>query len=207
MRTLHLRYDRVFNGEWALNKLNVLFTFQVNCPGCFMYGFPMMQQLNAEFAQAEVAFLGLSTAFEDFEFNTPENTLALITDKKVVGETAKMLASQSLSRYEVPIDFPIATDSRVKAEELEGNELIDKICRTNPNFPYWAEFDKTLLRQKVRDYLHRQSKISFTFTVNQFRGTPTFVIFNDKMEILKEWFGHVDYQQMAGALREAIDQL
>lgn len=206
MQKLHLKYQAVYNGTFELKKINLLFTFQVNCPGCFSYGFPLLNQLRQSFKD-DIGFLGLSTAFEDFELNTMENTLALASSGAVVGETAKMLTSQGLSTYPESIDFPIAMDAEVSDEELSDNSLIDKICEINPDFSVWAQFDQDQLRQKVRDYLRRQRKISFTFTVNQFRGTPTFVIFNDQMEILQQWFGHVSAPQIEDTLKEALKRL
>lgn len=206
MQKLHLKYQPVYNGTFELKKVNLLFTFQVNCPGCFSYGFPLVSQLKQTFKD-DVGYLGLSTAFEDFELNTMENTLALASSGIVVGETAKMLSSQGLSTYPQSISFPITMDAEVTDEELAENSLIDKICEINPGFSIWAQFDQDQLRQKVRDYLRRQRKISFTFTVNQFRGTPTFVIFNDQMEILQQWFGHVSAPQIEDTLKEALKRL
>jgi len=36
---IQLKIDRVLQGSFDLKALN-LFVFQVNCPGCFIYGFP-----------------------------------------------------------------------------------------------------------------------------------------------------------------------
>lgn len=206
MQKLHLRYQAISKHTFELKKVNLLFVFQVNCPGCFVYGFPLVNRLKGQFGD-EPGYLGLSTAFEDFELNTPDNTLALIENGTTVGETRKMLNSQGLETYSEPISFPIASDDMIAPEELSDNDLVDKICNINPNFSIWAQFDQDLLRQKVRAYLAQQSKISFTFTVNQFRGTPTFVIFNDEMEIIQQWFGHVAPELVENTLEDALKRL
>ena len=76
---LHLHYSRELQGKFSLKELNFLFVFQVNCPGCFLYGIPTVNQLYLEFG-SQVGFLGLSTAFEDFEFNSRENTVKLLEE-------------------------------------------------------------------------------------------------------------------------------
>lgn len=206
MQQLHLKYDQVLNGSFSPKKINLLFTFQVNCHGCFSYGFPLVNAIQDKFQQ-EIGYLGLSTAFEDFDMNTSEHTKQLVDFGVPVGETKKMLTSQGLTKYPETLDFPIAMDHTVTADELEDNSVVDKICQINPDFHIWAQHDQDLLRQKVSHYLRGQSKISFTFTVNQFRGTPTFVIFNDKMDILHQWFGHVSASTIEAALKEALKRL
>ena len=203
MQLLHLQYDEVMNGTFTTQKVNLLFTFQVNCPGCFAYGFPLVSSIKNKFKE-DIGYLGLSTAFEDFELNTAKNTQRLVNSGAVVGETQKMFTSQGIDQYSGSIDFPIAMDHIIKEQELENNIFVDKICRINPDFDSWSTLNKELLRQKVRDYLRQQSKISFTFTANQFRGTPTFIIFNDKMEILHHWFGHITPTQVEDSLTAAL---
>jgi len=69
-------------------------------------------------------------------------------------------------------------------------ELITNICSTNPNFSIWSEYDQDLLRRKVSIYIDNQEKTSLTFVANQFKGTPTLVLFNEKNELISSWFGH-----------------
>jgi thioredoxin-related protein len=79
---------------------------------------------------------------------------------------------------------------------IESNEELDSmagnICLLNPNFQSWAIPEQQALQRKVLDYLMSLQKVAVTFTSNQFRGTPTFVLFNKKEEVLHTWFGHVD---------------
>jgi len=79
--------------------------FQVNCPGCFIYGFPR-QQAALEVSSVGLNVLGLSTAFEDFEYNTAANTELLLTEMKLVGATRQALGEF----YSQAIDFPVAVD-------------------------------------------------------------------------------------------------
>ena len=93
MAKLHLKYSPLDNQPVAPKALNLLFVFQVNCPGCFAYGFPLVNRLMRELESEQIGFLGMSTAFEDFELNTADNTRLLLEEGKPVGETAKMLSN------------------------------------------------------------------------------------------------------------------
>ena len=56
----------LLKGTFQLRAINIAFVFQVNCPGCFIYGFPVMNNLYGKFKD-KIGFIGISTAFEDFE--------------------------------------------------------------------------------------------------------------------------------------------
>jgi len=92
---IQLKIDRVLQGSFDLKALNLLFVFQVNCPGCFIYGFPRQQA--ALEGQSGLNVLGLSTAF-DFEYNTAANTELLLTEMKLVGATRQALGEFYLKR-------------------------------------------------------------------------------------------------------------
>ncbi len=195
MNRLKLEYDALLQGDFKVGKLNFLFAFQVNCPGCFFYGFPVVNELYHKHNGA-INFLGLSTAFEDFEFNTRENTTLLLNDKKLVGETKKALNEQGYQVYPQNIDFPIAMDRMQNKADFISDENIESICRLNPNYDIWPDFEQKQLHENIEKYLEQQSNIPSTFTLNQFRGTPTFVVFNEEYSVLEHWFGHKTPQEI-----------
>ena len=49
MSKFHLNIQELVQGDFILNKVNMAFVFQVNCPGCFIYGIPMMNKLYNSF--------------------------------------------------------------------------------------------------------------------------------------------------------------
>ncbi len=71
---IQLKIDRVLQGSFDLKALNLLFVFQVNCPGCFIYRFPLIIKLYWKYRESGLNVLGLSTAFEDFDYNTAANS-------------------------------------------------------------------------------------------------------------------------------------
>lgn len=199
MTKLHLKYD-LLRGDFTPGPRNFLFTFQVNCPGCFFYGLPVVNALHHEFKN-EISFLGLSTAFEDFELNTRANTEALLNSGTIVGETQKALTQRGYETYPEPIDFPVGMD--VEAG-LNTPEAIDTICNLNPNFQIWPPFEQEAMRGKVREYLTQSEHLHYTFTLNQFKGTPSFVLFDDQMRVHEQWFGHREPEAISALLRTWI---
>lgn len=189
MGKLKLEFERHWNKEFVLSELNLLFVFQVNCPGCFTHGFPMVEQIREKY-RADLNFVTLSTAFEDFDLNTSDNTSLLIEDAAFVGEVKKAEAFHRLDENNLPRDYPVLMDKLVKPDEFLTEDMIGEVCNTNPNYRYWSSFDQKLLQQKVIDYYKHNEWIALTFHLNQFRGTPTFVIFNKEYDILDTWFGH-----------------
>ncbi|AUP80171.1 hypothetical protein [Flavivirga eckloniae] len=204
MKKLHLHFDRMIQGEFNLRALNFLFVFQVNCPGCFLYGIPLVNKLFSEFNQ-DMSFLGISTAFEDFEYNNEENTNLLISSGQMVGETKKALAKEGFDVYPNKINFPLAMDE-MASESFDLSSTAEKICQLNPNYAIWPDFEQSALLRRVKGYLNALEKIALTFTINQFRGTPTMLVFNDAYEILFHQFGHVKYDVLKTNLKDLVDR-
>jgi len=205
MQKLELHYDTVLNGKFSLTKLNFLFLFQVNCPGCFLFGFPMVNQLYEEF-HSTISFLGISTAFEDFEWNNDENTRLLLERQEVVGETKKALRQQGLTSFPLPIPFPIAMD-KIADATFNYQLAAARLCSTFPNFSSRTQPEQDAITKNALNYLKGQESISLTFTLNQLRGTPTFLVINDKLEILHHSFGHTTLSEMKKTLNDFIHQL
>ncbi len=205
MQKLHLHYGALLKGEFSLKELNLLFLFQVNCPGCFLYGFPMVNQLYEEF-HPNISFLGISTAFEDFEWNNEVNTRLLLERQEVVGETKKALQQQGLTSFTLPIPFPVAMDK--KADDSFDYQLAAiRLCSTFPNFSSRTQPEQDAITRNALNYLKGQESISLTFTLNQLRGTPTFLLINNKYEILHHSFGHITPLEMKKMLNDFVHQL
>ena len=181
----HLHYSSELQGKFSLKELNFLFVFQVNCPGCFLYGMPTFNQLHLEFG-SQVGFLGLSTAFEDFEFNSEANTAKLLEEGLLVGETNKALQTTT---YPGQIDFPVAMDQMAN-DHFDLERAAITLCSLNPDYTSWPISDQKALKERVLIYLKQQEKLSLTFTLNQLRGTPSFLLFDQRYQILDHFFGH-----------------
>ena len=63
--------------------------FQVNCPGCFMYGIPESIEIFDKYKSKDVSVLGMATAFEDFDKNTLKNLELLVKTGKLLERQRK----------------------------------------------------------------------------------------------------------------------
>ncbi len=181
---IQIQLDRILQGSFELQALNLIFVFQVNCPGCFLYGFPLVNKLHERYRSAGLNVLGISTAFEDFELNTAANTELLLTQKQTVGATRRSIGAI----YDLAIDFPIAVDRLTTGTELATPEHIEFLCGMMSGKDL---ADREALRQKVKDYLQKDAQTSATFTLNNLPGTPTFLLIDRHQQLLERWFGHI----------------
>jgi hypothetical protein len=200
MTTIQLRIDRVLQGSFDLKTLNLLFVFQVNCPGCFLYGFPLVNKLHWKYRQSSLNVLGLSTAFEDFDYNTSANTELLLTEKKLVGATRRALGEF----YSQTIDVPIAVDQLTTGIALATLENIEAFTETIPAFKNLSSSEQAAIREKVNLYLQQHGKTSATFTLNHLPGTPTFLLVDQNLQLLDGWFGHTPEEDVMERIEKHI---
>ncbi len=188
MTKIELCIEDLLQGKLELKALNLLFVFQVNCPGCFIYGFPLVNQMYWRYRDLGLNVLGLATAFEDFDYNTAENIQLLLTEKKTVGATRKALGET----YSQSIDFPIAVDCLITAAKLASPESMKFLCEAIVGFDNLKGTQQDHIHQNIRACLQRTNQASATFSLNQLPGTPTFLLVDQNLQLLEGWFGHAD---------------
>lgn len=190
MSKFHLSIQELLQGEFKENKVNIAFVFQVNCPGCFIYGIPIMNHLYKSF-NSKAGFIGVGTAFEDFEYNNEANLKLLLEKGTLVGETKKYYKTNfGVSKYlDIP-DFPIAFDTITASEQLVNSNKIELICNAIPNFEKFSESEKEIVLSKIKSYYADVPLIAETFSLNQLQGTPSFIIFDNHYNILGSYFGY-----------------
>ncbi|HMR57868.1 MAG TPA: hypothetical protein PKC10_11125 [Cyclobacteriaceae bacterium] len=194
---LNLKYQQIVQGNFSLKRTNLMMAFQVNCPGCFMHGFPLLTELQNHFGSSLNCF-ALSTAFEDFELNTAENTKKLLTSGEPVGETLK--AYQTGLPY--TISLPVLMDNLIAKKELISHAFIESVCRNVAEKTISAE-ELRNLQESLHNYYRQMPTCGYTFAANLMRGTPSFFLFTDTLEILAQWFGHAD----STLVKEKLDML
>jgi len=198
MTKFHLDYDRILQGDFALAKsegeLNLFFVFQVNCPGCFIYGFPLVESLHQKYKSRGLKVLGISTAFEDFDYNTSANMELLLSERKLIGATKRAIGDVYDTQ---PINFPIVSDRLTTGQEVATSENLLTICRGLEGYESLPIEAKQELHRKVAFHLQSLHRTSVTFALNFLRGTPSFIVCggthpegNRNLEILDQWFGH-----------------
>ena len=180
------------------DNLVLVEVFQVNCPGCFLYGIPQARDIYQKYRNEGVTVLGVATAFEDFDKNTVENLELLLIQGEVIGETLKALGQygQLTGGNKLPykIPFPVAMDMLKKENGAISKARIDEIIQANvPGFDSYSELQKDEIIERVKQYLKSKECSAQTFEEYGLRGTPSSILI-DKKGILRDVsFGQNDF--------------
>ena len=171
------------------DNLVLVEVFQVNCPGCFMYGIPESIEIYNKYKSEGVSVLGMATAFEDFDKNTLENLHLLLETGEVIGETKKMLSQYGeLQGDKIPykIPYPVAMDSLIKQSGEVTKEKMDSLIKNqNPNFDAQPENYKNQIYDRVKDYFMSKEYSAETFEMYSLQGTPSSILI-DRKGILRD---------------------
>jgi len=186
-------------GEWVQgmpsnftqekDQIVLVEVFQVNCPGCFLYGIPEAINIYNKFKDDGVRVWGVATAFEDFDKNTLENLKLLLETGEVIGDTKQALAQHGKlddSKLNYKIPFPVAVDSLEKANgEIDEKRIMDYIYNQLPGFDSQPDDYKKQIKQKVIDHLKSKQFSAETFEMYSLQGTPSSIIV-DRKGILRD---------------------
>ena len=163
--------------------------FQVNCPGCFMYGIPESIEIFNKYKSKGVSVLGMATAFEDFDKNTLKNLELLVETGKVVGETEKMLGQYGQldgDKITYKIPYPIAMDSLIKQSDDVTKEQMDSLIKKQiPDFDTQSEDYKNEIYDRVKNYFLSKEYSAETFEMYALPGTPSSILI-DRKGILRD---------------------
>ena len=171
------------------DNIVVVEVFQVNCPGCFMYGIPESIEIHNKYKSEGVSVLGMATAFEDFDKNTLENLQLLLETGETIGETKKMLSQYGESggdkiSYKIP--YPVAMDSLIKQSGEASKEKMDSLIKNQiPNFDEQPEDYKKQIYDRVKGYFMSKEFSAETFEMYALPGTPSSILV-DRKGILRD---------------------
>lgn len=169
------------------NTIKVIEVFQVNCPGCFMYGLPEVIQLYEKHKDS-VMVAGVATAFEDFDKNTLDNLKMLLLTGKVIGDTLEMLTqnkyltNNNTLPYKIP--FPIGMDKLESMKSVNTQTARQLILRQIPEFDEKPQEYQDEIMQRAIKYLESKKYTPVTFEKFSLNGTPSYIIV-DKFGILR----------------------
>ena len=162
--------------------------FQVNCPGCFIHGFPEVIEVYNKYQDRPLVVWGLATAFEDFDKNNLENLNLLLRAGEVIGETSEAMNRSGLlnfNRLEYPIPFPVAWDKLIKSTDEISEENVQKIIRRDiDEFDSLPATTQEMITRQVKIYLKQKIYSAQTFETYELRGTPSSILI-DKNGILR----------------------
>jgi len=177
------------NFDQEKDQIVLVEVFQVNCPGCFMYGIPEAINIYNKYSSEGVTVLGVATAFEDFDKNTIDNLELLLKTGQVIGDTKTGLSqygklNDGKLSYKIP--FPVGMDSLIKESGDIGEERIKKfIIKQNPDFDSQPEGYRNQIIQRVKDYLKSKEYSPETFEEYSLNGTPSTIVV-DRKGILRD---------------------
>ena len=171
------------------DKIVLLEVFQVNCPGCFLYGIPEAIQIYTKYRDEGVRVLGVATAFEDFDKNTLENLRALAESGEVVGETLRALhqygkIDDNTLPYKIP--FPLGADMLVRTSgQIDDSKVVSFIKTQYPEFDSITAEKRAQMIQHVRKYMLSKEYSAQTFETYGMQGTPSTILI-DRNGILRD---------------------
>ena len=166
------------------DRIVLVEVFQVNCPGCFLYGIPEAINLYKKYQGDGVTVLGIATAFEDFDKNTLENLELLLKTGEVIGDTKEGLSQHGkLDDNKLPykIPFPVAMDSLIKETgNITKERMLNFIYKQIPNFDSQPEDYKNQIFERVKQYLQSKEYTAETFEGYSLNGTPSTILVDRK---------------------------
>jgi len=179
--------------------------FQVNCPGCFLYGIPEAINIYNKYHSEGVTVLGVATAFEDFDKNTKENLELLLKTGEVIGDTKEGLTQHGKlndSKLPYKIPFPVGMDSLIKETgDISKLRIKNFINKQIPDFDSQSEDYRNQIIHRVKEYLKSKEYSAETFEEYSLNGTPSTIVV-DRKGILRD----VSFGQN-GALEPLIQSL
>ena len=193
MTKLHLSISEKIQGDFKPQDLNLMIVFQVNCPGCIASAIPLVQNLY-DSANEGLGIVGLSTAFQYYNYNNVENTKRLINEGHLVDHSLSFMKQHGHDKLPYKITFPILMDAKMGSDRIE--ETAHAILEQHPSYDQLADGEKKAAAMRIVGQLQKQSDAYMTFTINQFRGSPSFVLFNRDYEIIEQWFGHTSQEDI-----------
>ncbi|MDX1441928.1 MAG: TlpA family protein disulfide reductase [Nitrosopumilaceae archaeon] len=188
------------NLDQEKDKIVIVEVFQVNCPGCFMYAIPEAINLYNKYKDDGVRFLGIATAFEDFDKNTLDNLKMLAQTGEVIGETKDALSMYGQlkegNKLSFKIPFPLAMDKLTKVNgDVSQDQIMKFIYAQLPDFDSQPEDYRNSIIQRVKDHLMSKEYSAETFEKYALQGTPSTIVV-DRKGILRDvsfgQTGHLD---------------
>ena len=171
------------------DNVKLVEVFQVNCPGCFIYGIPEAINIYNKYKSEGLTVLGLATAFEDYDKNTLENLELLLSTGEVIGDTKQGLSQYNQlndGKLQYKIPYPVAMDSLVKENgEPSQEKMIAFINNQIPNFDSQPQEYKDKIYDRVKEYYKSKEFSAETFEMFSLQGTPSTILV-DRKGILRD---------------------
>lgn len=169
------------NIDRELGKVIVVEVFQVNCPGCFLYGIPEAIGVYNNSDKSEVKVLGIATAFEDYDKNTLDNLKLLLAKGEVIGETLRALRMygrlENGNKLPYTIPHPVAMDALIRRSgNVQESQVLDFLEANVGGYQTYSKQNKQMLFDRAKHYLVSKEFSALTFEEYNLRGTPSTIL-------------------------------
>lgn len=180
--------------------------FQVNCPGCFLYGIPEVLRVYNSYDRNQIKVLGVATAFEDYDKNTLENLRRLLTKGELIGETLHTLRmygkTENGNRLPYVIPHPVGMDVLIRRPgKVTESKILDFLVENVEGYQSYSEQDKLVFFERAKQYLTSKKFSALTFEEYKLKGTPSTVLIDRKGLVRDITFG------ADGGLKSKVDLL
>ena len=200
-------------------KLGLL--FQANCPGCHTHAIPTANQLwthvNADKTSSPFDVYAISTAFEDFEYNTAASTRLLVEQGRRVGIVQEQLGPVVASCNDAIPHMPVAYDTLVPKAEASPELLNQAVTATVHNARQQLEamrLPTPVLEQALeqlltgsRDHFVAHAlpeQLARTFYAVAAPGTPTWILHHADGRVVDRRFGNGTADELEAWIQERI---
>ncbi|WP_415884836.1 hypothetical protein ACMXYO_09140 [Neptuniibacter sp. QD37_6] len=192
---LDLQLGKVVQGSVAISERNLMLVFQVNCPGCLSRALPMLTKISE--ANKSINCFALSTAFENFNLNNVKTTKALLEQGDLTLHSKRHFAQLGHQKLPYNFELPVVMDWFMPSQTI--SKLEESVFNVFDN----ERLSKTL-KQNIKNHLAQRlvpmSLMGRTFLNNDLQGTPTWIYFDENLEIFDSWFGHQDLEWIQALL-------
>jgi len=159
----------------------------------FASAIPLVQNLY-DSSHDGLGIVGLSTAFQYYNYNNAENTHRLVKEGHLVDHSLSFMKQHGHDTLPYKITFPILMDTKMQPDD--AGEVAQAILAQHASYHELSDAEKKAASARIVGQLNKQSDVYISFTVNQFRGSPSFVLFNKDYDILERWFGHTSKEDI-----------
>lgn len=181
--------------EDLTHDIQLLLLIQPNCPGCHTQAIPVANELAS--VKQDFDIYCISTAFEDFEYNTVENA-KLLLQGKLVGDAKKQLESSTTTTGRNRISsipaIPMAHDNVMNRQDLDADFLEIALCASKENTREQMKQQlppsvlEKMLQEADKDML-LPPKVAQVFWSVRAWGTPMWVLHRQSGEVIDRKFG------------------
>eukprot|EP00543_Licmophora_paradoxa_P001299 CAMPEP_0202454484 /NCGR_PEP_ID=MMETSP1360-20130828/12201_1 /ASSEMBLY_ACC=CAM_ASM_000848 /TAXON_ID=515479 /ORGANISM="Licmophora paradoxa, Strain CCMP2313" /LENGTH=216 /DNA_ID=CAMNT_0049073809 /DNA_START=22 /DNA_END=669 /DNA_ORIENTATION=+ len=177
------------------HELQLVLLIQPNCPGCLLNALPVANAIMAS-DQNDFGIYCVSTAFEDFEYNTVQNA-RLLLEGVLVGESARILGPTTRHIPQMPFAHDFVVDRDNADEDLKewAFMTLEENARAQLKFMHLSEerIEKAL---ESINFSSLPEKLGELFWSVKAQGTPTWVLHGYDGRVLGVRFGYLEEEDI-----------